>query len=93
MSDWNFFTNYGHIIFLLSSDEKLTVRDMATQVGITERAVQKIIHDLEADGFIKISKDGRNNSYKVNGHKKLRHDVEKGCRIDELTDFINSRRD
>ena len=92
MSKWTFFTNYGHIIFLLSEEPELTARDIAQRVGITERAVQKIIHDLEEDGFIKIRKNGRNNVYKVIGRKKLRHQIEKDCRIEDLVTVIQEKK-
>ena len=91
MSQWNFFTNYGHVIFLLGEEPRITVREIASRVGITERATQNIIHDLEKDGFIKIKKEGRNNVYRVVGRKKLRHDLEKHCRIDDLVRVINSK--
>ena len=91
MSDWSFFTNYGHVIFLLSENSKMTAREVGDRVGITERATQKIIHNLEESGFIKIKKEGRNNRYKVVGRKKLRHDIEKNCRIDELVDFVSEK--
>lgn len=91
MSQWNFFTNYGHIIFLLSKNSKITVREIAEEVGITQRMVLKIIHDLVEDGFVKVKKEGRNNSYKIVGRKKLRHRIEKNCRIDELIEVISSK--
>lgn len=88
MSRWTFFTNYGHVIFLVSKSPNITSKDMAQEIGITERAVQKIIHDLEEDGFIKIKKVGRNNEYRIVGRKKLRHSIEKNCRVDELIQLI-----
>jgi DNA-binding Lrp family transcriptional regulator len=90
MADWNFFTNYGHIIFLLSENSKITTREIAEKVGITERATQKIIHDLEEGGFITIKKEGRNNCYKVDGRKRLRHNIEKNCRLSELIKVIKN---
>ena len=90
MSQWNFFTNYGHVVFVLSQNPKITTRDVAQTVGITERATQKIIADLEKGGFIKIKKDGRNNIYKVNGKRKLRHDIERGCQLDDIIEIIKS---
>ena len=89
MSHWNFFTNHGHVIFVLSQNPKITSREVAQEVGITERATQKIISDLEQGGFIKIKKDGRNNIYKVNGKKRLRHDIEKGCQLNDLIEIIS----
>lgn len=85
---WTFFTNYSHVIFLIHRESNITSKEMAQKIGITERAVQKIVHDLESDGFIKINKKGRNNEYKINRRKKLRHDIEKKCRLDELIQLI-----
>ena len=61
---------------------------MAIEIGITERAVQRIISELEADGYIKISKIGRKNSYKLFGKKPLKHSVEKNCKIGEVVELI-----
>ena len=72
-------------------EPELTLREVAQKVGITERATQKIIHDLEKDGFLKISKVGRQNSYKIIGRKKLRHNIEKNCRIDELINLVSKK--
>lgn len=91
MSDWNFFTNYGHVIFLLSSNSKITLREVAQKVGITERATQKIISDLVRGGFIKIKKEGRNNTYRIQGKKRLRHDIEKNCRLEDLIKTIEDK--
>ena len=88
---WTFFTNYGHVIFLVAKNPEITLREIANKTGITERAVQRIISDLEKDGFLKISKIGRQNSYKIMGKKHLKHTIEKNCRIDEVVTLINSR--
>lgn len=88
---WTFFTNYGHVLFIVAKSPEITLREMAQEIGITERAVQRIISDLEADGFLKITKIGRHNSYKVVGRKHLKHSIEKSCRVDEIVDLINNR--
>ena len=84
MSEWTFFTNHGHVIFVLSTNPHLTLKEVANEVGITERATQKIIADLEKDGFIKIKKEGRNNHYTVVGRKRLRHKVEKKSSLKDI---------
>lgn len=88
MSSWNFFTNHGHIIILLGKNCELTIKEIADTVGITERATQKIIKDLVDDGFIKIKKIGRKNSYKIIGRKRLRHEIEKDCKIEQIIETI-----
>ena len=88
MKTWNFFTNYGHVIILLGINPDLTLREISLRVGITERSTQKIISDLEADGFLKIGKRGRQNSYKIVGRKKLKHEVEKTCRLESIIQLM-----
>lgn len=75
-------------MILLGLKPDLTLREISLRVGITERATQKIISDLEKDGFLKISKNGRQNSYKIVGRKRLRHDIEKSCRVDNLIQLM-----
>lgn len=89
MANWNFFTNHGHIIILLGNHPNLTLREISQKVGITERATQKIISDLEKDGFLKITKNGRCNCYKVPGKKRLRHELEKSCRVENLLKLVS----
>ena len=56
MGDWTFFSNYGHVLVCLARDNKARLRDVAADVGITERAVQKIVKDLQTEGFITVRK-------------------------------------
>lgn len=82
--DWTFLTNYAHVLFCMSEDPSLRLRDIAQHVGITERAVQRIVHDLHESGYIEVYKEGRRNSYRVNAQKKLRHPLEKHVTVSDL---------
>ena len=44
---WTFFTNHAHVLFVLASNPDARTRDIADQVQITERAAQRIVHELE----------------------------------------------
>lgn len=87
-SSWTFFTNHGHVLFVLASNPDARTRDIAERVQITERAAQRIVHELEEDGYVRIVKKGRRNSYVVNGRKKLRHPIEKHCAIETLIEAL-----
>lgn len=89
---WSFLTNHGHVLVLLSRHPSIVLREVAAQVGITERAVQRIIQELEQDGFIVRQKVGRQNYYQVNGDKNLRHPIEAHCLIQELLDVVAKRK-
>ena len=64
MSNWTIFSNHGHVLLYLANDPDARLRDVAQSVGITERAVQKIVRDLQDGGIITISKHGRRNRYR-----------------------------
>jgi len=86
---WTFLTNHGHVLVLLSRNPSQVLREVALRVGITERAVQRIIADLEASEFIERAKIGRQNRYRIRADKPLRHPNESHRTIGELLALIN----
>jgi len=88
-SAWNFFTNHAHVLFALQSSPKQPLREVALTVGITERAVQRIVAELEAGGYLERSKVGRQNTYKINGAGPLRHSLEAHRSVQDLLDWVS----
>ncbi|MCG8649539.1 MAG: MarR family transcriptional regulator [Pirellulales bacterium] len=85
---WTFLTNHAHVLAVLHSNPEKVLREVAADVGITERAVQRIIHDLEEEGFIERERIGRQNRYKVLTNQPLRHPVEDHHLIGDLLELI-----
>lgn len=85
---WTFLTNHAHVLIVLSKNPSTVLREVAVRVGITERAVQRIIADLERDGFIEREKVGRQNSYRLRSKQPLRHPIEAHRSIGDLIDLI-----
>ncbi len=85
---WTFFTNHAHVLFCLAEDPEVRIRDLATLVGITERAVQRILRELAEDGYLKVSREGRRNRYVIQAKRPLRHPVEAGLTVRELLAFF-----
>lgn len=81
---WTFLTNHAHVLIALTRDPSARVRDMATLVGITERAVLQILSDLEEAGVIEREREGRRNTYRINQQVPLRHPLESEHRVREL---------
>lgn len=75
-ASWTFLTNHSHVLLCLVQDSEARMRDVAERVGITERAVQRIVAELEAAGYVNRIREGRRNRYEVNGDLPLRHPVE-----------------
>ena len=87
-TSWTLFTNHGHVLLFLAQNPFGRIRDIASEVGITERAVQRIIVELEADGYLEHIRDGRRNIYKVFSRKPLRHSIEKHRQLHDLIKLI-----
>ena len=83
-SRWTFLTNHSHVLLCLASDCSMKMREIADEIGITERAVQRIISDLEKAGYITREKTGRRNSYHIDRSLNLRHRVEGNRTIGDL---------
>jgi len=62
----------------------MRIRDIATEVGITDRAVQAILLDLEQGGYLTKEKVGRRNEYRVHPDLAFRHPSEAMRPIGEL---------
>jgi DNA-binding Lrp family transcriptional regulator len=88
MSRWTLFSNHGHVLVCLAKEPESRLRDVADAVGITERAVQKIVRDLQDEGIIVVTKHGRCNHYRVNSRKPLRHPLEGHCTVGQLVAMV-----
>ena len=85
---WTFLSNHAHVLICLSRAPDLRMRDLAQAVGITERAVQRIVADLVDGGFLTVTKDGRRNRYTVNERLPLRHPVEAERTVGDLLGVV-----
>ena len=86
---WTFLTNYTHVLVVLSRDPTSRIRDIAEEVGITQRAVQRILAELIDDEVLKVTKHGRRNEYKINRRKRLKHVLEAGKSVGDLLDLVS----
>lgn len=87
-SSWTFLTNHSHVLLCLAEDPEARMRDVAARVGITERAVQRIVSELEAAGYLVRHREGRRNRYEVEGNLPLRHPVEGHRNLEALIRLI-----
>jgi len=73
---WTFLSNHSHVLVCLAQNPDARLRDVAQTVGITERAVQKIVADLEEAGVVSRERRGRRNHYRLHLERPLRHPLE-----------------
>lgn len=73
---WTFLTNHTRVLVVIAENPNARLRDVAGTIGITERATQRIVADLEEAGYLSHDKVGRRNAYKIDLEKCLRHEFE-----------------
>ena len=88
---WTFLSNHAHVLVCLAQDPDARLRDVALNVGITERAVQKIVSDLEEAGVILRQRAGRRNSYRLKLDVPLRHPLESHRTVGILLSLVLDR--
>lgn len=82
--DWNFFSNYAHVLVCLAENPHARQREVAERVGITERTAVRLITQLDDAGILVRVKEGRRNSYVIDTRQHLRHPIESHCTVGEL---------
>lgn len=84
MSEWSLLSNHGLILLTVADRPQITTREIAVDLGVTERSVQRIVSELEASSYISKYKMGRQNYYEVNRQIPLRHPVKKDKTVGNL---------
>lgn len=82
--DWTFLTNHAHVLLCIARDPDVRLRDIAVRVGITERAAQKIVHDLADDDYVAVTRVGRRNRYRLLAGGRFRHPLESEREVADL---------
>jgi DNA-binding MarR family transcriptional regulator len=85
---WTFLSNHAHVLVCIALDPDTRLRDVAAEVGITERAVQGIVRDLEAAGVIVRERLGRRNAYRMRLDVALRHPLEAHRSVRSLLSMV-----
>jgi predicted ArsR family transcriptional regulator len=88
MASWSFLTNHARTLLCIAHDPGLRVRDIAVEVGITERSAHGLLADLVDDGYVVKEKTGRRNRYRVQAHLPLRDPVSRERTIGEMLDLL-----
>ncbi|WP_322821988.1 helix-turn-helix domain-containing protein [Chloroflexus sp.] len=81
---WTFLTNHAQVLLCIARNPRVTAQEIARTIGITERAVQRILHDLHEAGYISHVREGRHNHYTIYGDQPLRHPAVQNITVREL---------
>ncbi|WP_049560685.1 helix-turn-helix transcriptional regulator [Nonomuraea sp. SBT364] len=85
---WTFLTNHARVLLILAHHPRHRLRDVAGLAGITERAAQSIVADLEKAGYLTHVRVGRRNHYSLGPARWLRHPAEEGVPVARLLALV-----
>lgn len=91
-TSWTFLTNHGHVLVAIASNPDIRLSELADDVGIGERAVQSIVNDLVAEGYLTRTRVGRRNTYEVHPDQPFRHPIEADHVVGDLLRALMGRR-
>ena len=89
-TDWTFLSNYAHVLVCLADNPAARIRDIAADVGITERSAMRLITQLDEADILRREKEGRRNHYLINMSAPLRHPMEAHCTVGQLLEMLLS---
>ncbi len=90
-ASWMFLTNHSHVLLCIAENPGIRLRDVAEKVGITERAVQRIVAELEDGGYLDHDRVGRRNHYRVHTDLPLRHPLENHLEVGAILNVLMSK--
>ncbi|MFH8484315.1 helix-turn-helix transcriptional regulator [Streptomyces longisporoflavus] len=85
---WTFLTNHARVLAAIADNPATRIRDIAARCRLTERAVQKIVADLESGGYLSHTRRGRSNTYRIESGTILRHPADSGLAVAELLSLL-----
>ena len=91
MGKWTFITNHAIVLSYLAKHPSITARQLALEIGITERTVRTIIAELESEGYIVKAKEGRRVRYGVKAALPLRHSTQLNKEVGQLLRLLGWR--
>jgi DNA-binding MarR family transcriptional regulator len=85
---WDFLTNHAHVLVCVARDPGIRLRDIASAVGITERAAHRIVSELVDEGYLVRERQGRRNRYQVKTELPLRHPLAEEHEVGDLLEVL-----
>jgi DNA-binding IclR family transcriptional regulator len=90
LPEWTFLSNHAQVLLCIAQDPDVRLRDIADQVGITERAAHRIVSELDHAGYLARERDGRRNRYTIGHDLPLPDRVASKQKIGDLLEILTA---
>jgi predicted transcriptional regulator len=91
VTSWTFLSNHGRALLCIANDPSIRLRDIASELGVTERSAYSIVSDLDAAGYIVKQRDGRRNRYLVQEDLPLPEATDRELAIGQVLGVLKGR--
>jgi DNA-binding MarR family transcriptional regulator len=91
MRPWTFVTNHAFVLSSIAHNPIITGCELASEIGITERAIRRIIAELEGAGYITKMREGRRLRYEVKQQAALKTAGQKELTVADLLKVLGNR--
>ena len=88
MPEWTFITKYTVVLSIIANNPRITGLELASELGVTERAARKLIAELYENGYINKKKEGRRIRYSVNPDQPLRQNIHSDVPVGNLLETL-----
>lgn len=92
MPRWKFVTNHALVLCQIAQKPRITIRELSLTIGITEKAVHRIITDLESDGYVTKIREGRRLRYRINPNLCLPDEMLQDKAVGDFLEVLGWRR-
>jgi hypothetical protein len=90
---WSFLTNHAQVLACIARDPAIRLREIGASVGITERAVHRIVGELATAGYLARERRGRRNHYTIQSHLPLPDPLARGQKVGDLLRILTEPAD
>ncbi|HEY4712517.1 MAG TPA: winged helix-turn-helix domain-containing protein [Dehalococcoidia bacterium] len=92
MPGWKFVTNHALVLCQIAQQPRITIREISLTLGITEKAIHRIITDLETDGYVTKIREGRRLRYRINPDLYLRDEMLQDKAVGDFLEVLGWKR-
>jgi len=87
---WSFLTNHAQVLACIARDPSVRLREIGEAVGITERAVHRIVGELATAGYLRRERRGRRSHYTIESQLPLPDPLARGQKVGDLLTILTA---
>ena len=87
---WTIFSTHGLVLMHVARHPEAPVREIAAELGLSARQVNKVLNDLESGRMLTRTRVGRGNRYAVDQAARLRHPAMAHVTIGRLIELLSA---